>query len=258
MAVVSTVLDHVAVATGDLQYGWDLFGGLLGGSWAYGGNDPGFWWGQLQFRSGPKIELLTPTGGPDAAFLDRFLSSRGPGPHHLNFGVTDIARTLSRVRALGIEPVQVSLLSDTWKEAFVHPRDAYGIVIQVAQQSGPPPQLAAPPGLPVPGAPCDFQLIEQRVSDIHGAVRLYAEALEGDIMTRHDSSDESVVELSWQAGTCLRLVQASSTPGASSTRTSGRLADLRFSRRAPAFDAGDLSRAADLSLRLGVSLDLRA
>jgi methylmalonyl-CoA/ethylmalonyl-CoA epimerase len=252
-----TVLDHVAVATSDLQHGWDLFGGLLGGRWAYGGNDAGFWWGQLQFRSGPKVELLTPTGGPDSAFLDRFLSSRGPGPHHLNFGVTDIYRALSRVRALGIEPVQVNLESDTWKEAFVHPTDAYGIVIQVAQQSGPPPQHAAPTGLPVAGPPCDLQLIEHRVSDIHGAVRLFAEALEGDVIRRHDSADASVVDLGWQAGTCLRLVQASSTPDALSKRTSGCLAGLRFSRRGPAFDAVDLSRAADLSVRLGVHLDLR-
>ena len=60
--VTRTVLDHVAIGTRALTDGWDLFGGLLGGSWVYGGDSPGYWWGQLQFRAGPKIELLTPTG----------------------------------------------------------------------------------------------------------------------------------------------------------------------------------------------------
>lgn len=252
-----TFLDHVALATDELQHGWDLFGGLLGGSWAYGGNDPGFWWGQLKFRTGPRIELLRPTGGPDAAFLERFLSARGPGPHHLNFGVSDIARTLSRIRALGIEPVKVNLLSDTWKEAFVHPRDAYGIVIQVAQQSGRPPQPAPPAELPAPGPPCDFELLEHHVSDLHGAVRLFTEALDGDIVTRHDSADEPAAELAWQTGTRLRLVQTSSTAAAPRARTSGGLAFLRFNRCGAQFAADDLARAAGLSLRLGVSVQLR-
>ena len=180
--MTKTVLDHVAVGTRALTDGWDLFGGLLGGSWVYGGDSPGFWWGQLQFRAGPKIELLTPTGGPDAAFLERFLASRGAGPHHFNFIVPDIAAALSRVRSLGIEPVQISLGSATWKEAFLHPKDAHGIVIQVAEQSGPPPELAAPAQLPAPGPSSAFTLVEHYVADIYGAVRLYGEALEGEVV----------------------------------------------------------------------------
>src|SRR6202161_1763658 len=133
-----TILDHLAVGTPALSGGWQLFAGVLGGPWAYGGDSPGYWWGQLTFAAGPKIELLTPTGGPDAAFLDRFLTARGAGPHHFNFLVTDIEDTLARIRASGIEPVGVNLATPDWKEAFLHPRDAHGIVIQVAQQGSPP------------------------------------------------------------------------------------------------------------------------
>jgi hypothetical protein len=71
-----TILDHLAIGTPALSDGWELFGGVLGGTWAYGGNSPGYWWGQMEFAAGPKIELLTPTGGPDSAFLDRFLAGR--------------------------------------------------------------------------------------------------------------------------------------------------------------------------------------
>ncbi len=253
--MTKTVLDHVAIGTRALTDGWDLFGGLLGGSWVYGGDSPGYWWGQLQFRTGPKIELLTPAGGSDAAFLERFLASRGAGPHHFNFIVPDIAAALSRVRALGIEPVQVSLLSATWKEAFLHPKDAYGIVIQVAEQSGPPPELAAPAQLPAPGPSSAFTLVEHYVADIDGAVRLFEEALEGEVVSRQDTTEASVAELTWGNGARLRLVRATPSVGGAGPRRGGP-GHLRFIRDAEQFGPADRSRAADLAQRLGISLQL--
>ena len=104
----------------------------------------------LLFAAGPKIELLTPTGGPDAAFLERFLAAHGAGPHHFNFIVSDIEQTLARLRALGLEPTGVNLDHPNWKEAFLHPRSAHGIVVQVAQQAG-EPRTPAPRELPEPG-----------------------------------------------------------------------------------------------------------
>jgi methylmalonyl-CoA/ethylmalonyl-CoA epimerase len=254
--VTKTVLDHVAIGTRALTDGWDLFGGLLGGSWVYGGDSPGFWWGQLRFRTGPKIELLTPAGGPDAAFLERFLASRGAGPHHFNFIVPDIAAALSRVRALGIEPVQISLVSTTWKEAFLHPKDAYGIVIQVAEQSGPPPELAAPAQLPVPGPSSAFTLVEHYVADIDAAVRLFEEALEGEIVSRQDTAEASVAELTWENGARLRLVHATPAVGRAGSRRGSGPGRLRFIRDGKQFSPADRSRAADLAQCLGISLQL--
>jgi methylmalonyl-CoA/ethylmalonyl-CoA epimerase len=252
----TTILDHVAVATRTLTDGWDLFSGVLGGSWAYGGNDSGFWWGPLEFRGGPKVELLTPTGGPDGAFLERYLAARGPGPHHLNFYVTDINQTLAAVRAAGIEPVGVNLASSTWKEAFLHPRDAYGIVVQVAQQSGPPPELAPPAELPDPGPPSELAVIGHRVDDLEGAIRLFTEVLGGSVVTRRVADGVPTAELSWQSGTCLRLMEAIPDPSEHTSRTSGGLAYLNFTRRGSAFRPDEISRAGELSKRLGLSLEL--
>ena len=67
--------------------------------------------GRNHDRNPPKIELLTPTGGSSGAFLGRFLAGRGAGPHH--FGV--------------------NLTNPDWKEAFLHPCNTHGIVIQVRQ-----------------------------------------------------------------------------------------------------------------------------
>jgi methylmalonyl-CoA/ethylmalonyl-CoA epimerase len=240
-------LDHVAIGTRVLADGWELFGGLLGGTWGYGGNAPGYWWGQLLFTSGPKIELLTPTGGPDSAFLERFLAARGAGPHHFNFIVADIEVTLARVRDLSIEPVGVQLSNPRWKEAFLHPKTAHGIVIQVAQQSGPPLRPPAPAELPAPGAPSAFTLVEHHVADLDGATTLFGQALDGEVVRR----DTDTAELTWDNGARLRLVQSAAQP-------IGALGELHFGREDEPLAPADMTRVADLSGRLGVSVRLSA
>jgi methylmalonyl-CoA/ethylmalonyl-CoA epimerase len=205
---VTAILDHLAIGTPALSGGWELFGGVLGGTWAYGGNSAGYWWGQLEFAAGPKIELLTPAGGPGAAFLDRFLAARGAGPHHFSFLVTGIEDALARVRASGIEPVGVSLADPGWREAFLHPRDAHGIVIQVAQQAGSPPPSAPPRELPAPGPPARLDLIEHHVSDLDGAVRLFREVLDGQL----EAAGAGTAELTWPAGSRIKLVREDGLP----------------------------------------------
>jgi methylmalonyl-CoA/ethylmalonyl-CoA epimerase len=242
---MTAVLDHLAIGTAVLPGGWELFGGVLGGTWAYGGSSPGYWWGQLEFASGPKIELLTPTGGPHAAFLDRFLAARGAGPHHFSFLVADIEGALARIRASGIEPVGVSLASPDWKEAFLRPRDAHGIVIQVAQQGSPP--LSAPPReLPQPGPPARFDLIGHHVSDLHGAVRLFRDVLDG----RLEAAGAGTAELTWPGGRRIKLVRQDGLP------LGGALHHIRFTRAAAAFSTQDRERAGLLASHLGLSVEL--
>jgi len=244
-APMTAILDHLAIGTPTLTDGWDLFGGLLGGTWVYGLDSPGYRWGQLRFAAGPKIELLTPTGGPDAAFLERFLAAHGPGPHHLNFIVSDIEDMLARFRTLGLEPVGVNLDNPSWKEAFLHPRSAHGIVIQVAQQAG-EPDTPAPRELPEPGPPTRFDLIEHHVGDLEGAIRLFGEALDGGLET----DGEQVAELTWPGGRRLRLVREDGLA------RGGALHHVRFTRADGTFGAGDRERAGLLAKRLGVTVEL--
>ena len=244
---MTAVLDHLAIGTPALTDGWELFRGVLGGTWVYGDYSPGYWWGQLRFAGGPKIELLTPTGGPDAAFLERFLAAHGAGPHHFNFIVSDIEHTLARIGAFGLEPVGVSLGNPAWKEAFLHPRDAHGIVIQVAQQAG-EPRTPAPRELPEPGPPARFDLIEHHVADLEGATRLFRDVLDG----RLESGGDHTAELTWPGGRRLRLVGVDGLP------RGGALHHVRFTRTDGALTAGDAERAALLAKRLGLAVDLAA
>ena len=243
---MTAILDHLAIGTPALSDGWELFGGVLGGTWAYGGDSPGYWWGQLEFAAGPKIELLTPTGGPGSAFLDRFLAARGAGPHHFNFLVTDIEDALARIKAYGIEPVGVNLANPGWREAFLHPRNAHGIVIQVAQQAGSPPPPAAPRELPEPGPPARFDLIEHHVSDLDGAVRLFRDVLDG----RLEAADAGTAELTWPGGKRIKLVREDGLP------LGGGLRHIRFTRAAGAFSAQGRERAGLLARHLGLTVEL--
>ena len=40
-----------------------------------------------------------------------------------------------RLRAGGVELIQVNLEDPNWKEAFIHPRNAHGVLIQIAESS---------------------------------------------------------------------------------------------------------------------------
>jgi methylmalonyl-CoA/ethylmalonyl-CoA epimerase len=242
---MSNTFDHFAVGTQTLADGWELFGGALGGTWAYGGDSAGYWFGQLRFADGPKVELLTPTGGPDAAFLERFLTTHGAGPHHFNFATDDIERSLARIGALGIEPVGVNLGNPAYREAFLHPRSAHGIVIQIAQQTA-SPHGAAPRELPESGPATRFELIEHHVSDLAGAIRLYREGLDGQL----EMADDDVAELAWPGGCRLRLVRVDGLA------RGGVLHHVRFARVDGSFSHGERDRIASAAMRLGLTVEL--
>jgi methylmalonyl-CoA epimerase len=125
-------LDHVAVAVRDLAGAARLFRDVLGGEFLYGADagPQAFRFVQYRFATGAKVELLTPLG---PGFLQRFLDARGEGVHHVTFMVPDLGGQLARLEEAGIQPILVDLGDPDWKEAFLHPRDAHGVLIQLAE-----------------------------------------------------------------------------------------------------------------------------
>ncbi len=126
-------LDHVAFGVPDVAPVAAFLAGELGG--AERGSGPGggafvFW--QWEFTGGGAIEIIVPSGAP-GGFLHRFLDARGAGPHHVTFKVPDIQAALDRARELGYDPVGFNDDDPGWIEAFLHPKQAQGIVVQFAQ-----------------------------------------------------------------------------------------------------------------------------
>jgi methylmalonyl-CoA/ethylmalonyl-CoA epimerase len=125
-------LDHVALGAYRLSDGLELLDGRLGGRPHHGGPGPGFRGGQWEFAGGGRIEIIEPDG-PDGGFLHRFLAARGPGIHHVTFKVPDIYRAADAARAHGYKVVGFNDAFEGWKEMFLHPTQAQGIVVQLAQ-----------------------------------------------------------------------------------------------------------------------------
>jgi catechol 2,3-dioxygenase-like lactoylglutathione lyase family enzyme len=90
---------------------------------------------------GMTVELLEPADTDQNDFLERFLAAGGDRPHHVTFKTGDIEAELERLRGLGIEPVGVDFRDPGWREMFIHPADAHGTVIQVAETDNPGPPM---------------------------------------------------------------------------------------------------------------------
>jgi hypothetical protein len=100
-----------------------------------------------------------------------------------------------------------------------------------------------------------LSVVEHRVGDIDGSVRLFGHALGGEVVSRQDTADGSVAELTWENGARMRLVQAAADR-LGNPRLAEGIGHLQFSRDGGAFSPEDLEKAAVLSRRLGVSVRL--
>lgn len=139
------VFDHAAVAARRIRDLLPIYHELLGGSFLEGGDNVrvGYRAVQLAFADGSRIELMEPLSG--SRFFDSFFASRGAGGlHHVTFKVTDIEAAIAELGRRGYSLTGLYLEDSFWREVFLHPREAHGVLVQLAQAGGPYP---SPPGL---------------------------------------------------------------------------------------------------------------
>ncbi len=127
-------IDHISLAVRDIDRAKKFFCDILGFipcSWSV--LEDMKYLGQV-FYAGDltRIEMITPTG--KGSFLDRFLAER-EGVHHVCFQTLDIARTKAYLDEKKVPTFGYSTEYDDWKELFIHPRDAFGVLIQIAEFS---------------------------------------------------------------------------------------------------------------------------
>lgn len=204
-------LDHVAVAVERWSDAWPRYRGELSGEWVAGGESYGFASAQLRFANGMKVEVLSPHATEKNDFLRRFLDRNGPGPHHLTFKVPDIEAALAAAEAAGYRPVNVDLSDAEWKEGFLHPKDAPGVVVQLAQSTGswdsPPP-----PDLPPPAAdqPATLVHVTHAVTDMADGLRLFQELLGGRPVAHGTDNVATWVDLAWPGPGRIRVASPTS------------------------------------------------
>jgi catechol 2,3-dioxygenase-like lactoylglutathione lyase family enzyme len=212
---VDVRLDHVAIAVPRGSEATNFLVGELGGSRYAAGPGVGFRFWQYRYAGGGLLELLEPDG-PPGGFLQRFLERRGPGVHHVTFKVPEIRAATERATSAGYEVVGFNDVGD-WKEAFLHPKQAQGIVVQLAQApTEKMPEDARWPFPPEPAAAEPVALIGLRLAarDEERARRQWQTVLGGDCQTGAGGQ----LVFRWPESP-LRIVVSLDAPGAEGPRS---------------------------------------
>ncbi len=223
-------LDHVAIATHDATPIIATLVTQLGATVLYGGNNAGFRPMQMRvgdIERGMTVEVLEPWDTEKNDFLARFLARHGEGPHHMTFKVHGIEDHLERLQAEGFVPASVNFSNPMWKEMFLHPRETFGTVIQLAEMGaelwsrddairtamtqgpdGTPMWWEAPP--PRSERVDYLERVVLHVPDLDPAKDFFGRVLRGEVT----GSDAGSVDVLWPtSGARVRLEQRDGPPG---------------------------------------------
>jgi methylmalonyl-CoA/ethylmalonyl-CoA epimerase len=127
-------IDHIGVATDDLDGAVALYEGTLGMPVAHRETveSQGVEAVLLDVGEG-HVELLRPLG-PDTP-IGKYLERKGPGLHHVAYAVDDIDGVLSSLKEAGIELIDSEPrtgIRDS-RVAFVHPRSTGGVLTEIVE-----------------------------------------------------------------------------------------------------------------------------
>ena len=127
-------IHHVGVAVVDLDASIELYRQAFGAELARrtASESEGLEAAFLRTGSG-EIELMRPTRADSP--VGKFLAKRGPGLHHVAYGVDDIRQALTEARAAGLELIdsepRVGMHGSLI--AFVHPKSLGGVLTEFVQ-----------------------------------------------------------------------------------------------------------------------------
>jgi methylmalonyl-CoA/ethylmalonyl-CoA epimerase len=130
-----TEIDHVAIAVNDLEtaiaYYRDTFGAQVAHREVV--ESDGVEEALLKVADS-YIQLLTPTR--DDSPVAKYLERRGEGLHHVGYRVDDCAQALDAVKASGGRVIDEAPRpgSRGTTVAFVHPKAAFGTLIELVQE----------------------------------------------------------------------------------------------------------------------------
>jgi catechol 2,3-dioxygenase-like lactoylglutathione lyase family enzyme len=172
--------DHIAIAARRIADAPAVLAGRLGGHPAYGAPSEAYTWATWRYANGGCLEVLEPRG--DDGFLHRHLAARGAGIHHVTFRVPSLAAVCVRATAHGYRIVGYDDSDPSWSEAFLHPKEALGIVVQFAESrvEPAPRPWSAPPGPAQPPPPVAIVGLRLRARSAERADTQWRRVLEGE------------------------------------------------------------------------------
>ena len=126
-------IDHVSIAASDHRKAEDFYLNVLGAIPCASDKDPvtKYYWQNFSLGDLSRIELLTPTA--QGSFLDGFLE-KGGGVHHITMQTSSLEEAKAHLERHNIPYFGEHEYPDfLWREIFIHPRHAFGILIQIAE-----------------------------------------------------------------------------------------------------------------------------
>ena len=131
-------IDHLGIAVKNLESAIARYTALTGAPPQHVEEIPTQHVKVAMFQTGEaRVELLSATS-PEST-IAKFLERRGEGMHHVCFKVHSLEEALARLRQEGMEilPGAGSAGAGGSRIAFLHPRSAAGVLIELVEQSVP-------------------------------------------------------------------------------------------------------------------------
>jgi lactoylglutathione lyase/methylmalonyl-CoA/ethylmalonyl-CoA epimerase len=127
-------IDHIGIAVNNLDEALRVYRDALGLEVTHVADEPEQRV-KVAFlpRGGSEIELLEPYPGDGP--IRKFMEKRGEGIHHICLEVDDIEAALERLAVQGVQLIDTTpkFNSRGQKIAFIHPKGARGVLIELTQ-----------------------------------------------------------------------------------------------------------------------------
>ena len=126
-------IDHVSLAVRDYESARTFFENIMGAVSGASAEDSNleYFWHIFSLGDMSRLELITPSG--DESFLKNFLKEREGGVHHITLETPDINKARERLEENNVPYFGFIEGPEVWSELYIHPRDAFGVLIQIAQ-----------------------------------------------------------------------------------------------------------------------------
>ena len=129
-----TRIHHVGVAVADLDESINVYRAALGAELVHRQvNDKEGLEAAFLSTGDGEVELMSPTR--EDSPVGKFLAKRGPGLHHVAYGVADIRKALADARAAGLELIDAEPRMGMHGSliAFVHPKSLGGVLTELVE-----------------------------------------------------------------------------------------------------------------------------
>jgi methylmalonyl-CoA/ethylmalonyl-CoA epimerase len=126
-------IDHVSLAVKDYEGAVKFFTKILGATSQYNGTDNNmkYYWETFALGDLSRFEIIKPTA--EGSFLENFFKNKEGGIHHLVLQTPDIEMTKDILEKNNIPYFGFQNYGERWKELFIHPKDAFGVLLQIGE-----------------------------------------------------------------------------------------------------------------------------